>query len=106
VTDENASPPADVADEAANAGATPAPDEAADPLAPGVDVRTRLRSRISDTKNAATSHVQSVRDRFTGDEGKPTQGALAAGGGMLAIAVALFLAKCWLRASRRSKRRR
>ena len=74
-----------------------------DQLAAKLDVKTRIRNRVSETRDAATVQVRSVRDRLTGVDGKPTPAALSIGGGVVAAIAAVVLVKLWIRPSRRQR---
>jgi Protein of unknown function (DUF3618) len=79
-----------------------------DQLAAKLDVKTRIRNRITDARNDATRQLRIMRNRATDDEGRPTPTAMALGGGLVAT-VAAALAMTWWRrddASRRRGRRR
>lgn len=69
-------------------------------------VGSRLRHRVSDTGTAAVTTARSVRERMTGDEGRPKPAALGIAGGLLAVVAAVIVARLSLRPSRRSRRSR
>jgi hypothetical protein len=75
-----------------------------DQLAAKLDVKTRARNRVAETKNAAFSRVRSARDRVTGDDGKPTPAALSIGAGVAAAISAVVLARLWMRPGRSRRR--
>jgi Protein of unknown function (DUF3618) len=77
-----------------------------DQLAAKLDVKTRIRNRAVETKDAATYQVRSVRKNLTDDDGKPTPTALSIGGGVVAAIAAVVLIRLWRRPSRTSSRRR
>jgi len=78
-----------------------------DQLTAKLDVKTRIRNRVSQTKDAATVQVRSVRNHVTGVDGKPTPAVLSIGGGVVAAIAAVVLVRLWIRPSkRRSPRRR
>ena len=77
-----------------------------DQLAAKLDVKTRIRNRVSETRDVATIQVRLLRDRLTGVDGKPTPTALSLGGGIVAAVAAVVLVKLWIRPSRPSARRR
>ena len=77
-----------------------------DQLAAKLDVKTRIRNRVSETRDVATIQVRLLRDRLTGVDGKPTPTALSFGGGIVAAVAAVVLVKLWIRPSRPSARRR
>jgi hypothetical protein len=77
-----------------------------DQLAAKVDVKTRVRNRVSETADAAATQVRSLRDRATDADGKPTPAALSIGGGVVAGIVAVVVVGRWIRSSRRSRGRR
>lgn len=59
-----------------------------DQLAERLDVKTRVRDRVSDTKDAAAHQLHGLQDRATDDRGRPTPAALAVAG---AAAVVMLL---------------
>jgi hypothetical protein len=75
-----------------------------------LDVKTRVRDRVSETKERATSQVHSLRrqavDRTTDDDGKPTPAAMGVGGGLIAGIAAVVLVLLWRRSSHGGRRRR
>jgi hypothetical protein len=77
-----------------------------DQLAAKLDVKSRMRNRVTETKDAATYQVRSFRDRVTGDDGKPTPAALSIGGVVVAAIAVVVLVKLWFRSSRPGSRRR
>jgi Protein of unknown function (DUF3618) len=80
-----------------------------DQLAAKLDVKTRIRNRAVETKDAATYRVRLVRNHLTDDDGTPTPTALSIGGGIVAAIAAIaavVLIRLWRRPSRTSSRRR
>ena len=79
-----------------------------DQLTAKLDVKTRVRNRVSDTKETATGQLRRLRDQATDDGGKPTPTTMGVGGGVLAAAVAVLVVVLWRRNNtpRRIKRRR
>jgi hypothetical protein len=80
-----------------------------DQLTAKLDVKTRVRNRVAETKDTATSQLHNLQDRATDDDGKPTPATLGIGGGTLAAVVVVILIAVWRRNStpgRRPKRRR
>lgn len=79
-----------------------------DQLAAKLDVKARVRSRVSETKDAATTQLQTVRTHLVGVDGKPRPVALTVGGGVVAAIAAVVLVRLWTSPSnrRRSRRRR
>ena len=120
MTDDKTPSPAGTNDEATQAEDTPTATEAeaavgqtgdvpaasGDPRTGAQDVRSRIQSRVSATRGAAAGRARSVRERMTGDEGKPTPLALGVVGGVLAAAAAILARLSLRRPSKRSKRRR
>jgi hypothetical protein len=76
-----------------------------DQLAAKLDVKSRVRERAVEVKDAADSHVRSVRDRATGPDGRPTPTTWAVGGGVVAAAAAVVLVSLWLRPRHRRRGR-
>jgi hypothetical protein len=79
-----------------------------DQLTAKLDVKTRVRNRITDTKDDATTRLRTWQDQATDDDGKPTPATLGVGGGVLAAVVAVLVVVLWRRNNtpRRIKRRR
>lgn len=77
-----------------------------DQLAAKLDVKTRLRNRVTETRDAATVQLRSARNHLVGVDGKPRPAALSVGGGVVAAIAAVVLVRLWIRPSRRSRRRR
>jgi|1186.fasta_scaffold00412_7 hypothetical protein len=76
-----------------------------DQLTAKLDVKTRVRHRVTEAKDAATVQVQSARRRLVGSDGKPRPSVLGVGGGVLAAVAAVVLVKLWQRPARRRRRR-
>ena len=76
-----------------------------DQLAAKLDVKTRIRNRVSETRDLATVQVRSMRDRLTGIDGKPAPTALSVGGGIVAAIAAVVLVRLWTRPSSTRRRR-
>lgn len=62
-----------------------------DQLAAKLDVKTRARQRIATVKDRTARQLRRLRDRATDADGRPTSGAVGAGAGVLAVAVAAVL---------------
>lgn len=79
-----------------------------DQLTAKLDVKTRLRNRVADTKDNASTQLHNLQDRATDDDGRPTPATLGIGGGVLAAVVAVLLIALWRRdnTSGRPPRRR
>lgn len=78
-----------------------------DQLTAKLDVKTRVRETVSETKDRAASQVQHLRDQATDDDGKPTPAAMGVGAGIVAGVAAVVLVFMWRRSSdSRRKRRR
>ena len=77
-----------------------------DQLSAKLDVKTRIRNRAAEAKDAATVQVQSARQHLVDVDGKPRPTTLGVGGGVLAAIAAVVLVKLWLRPARRPSRRR
>jgi Protein of unknown function (DUF3618) len=79
-----------------------------DQLTAKLDVKTRVRNRVADTKDKATAQLRNMQDRATDDDGKPTTVTRGIGGGVLAALVAVLLLALWRRnrTSGRPTRRR
>ena len=77
-----------------------------DQLSAKLDVKTRIRNRAADAKDAATVQVQAARQHLVDVDGKPRPTTLGVGGGVLAAIAAVVLVKLWQRPARRPSRRR
>lgn len=76
-----------------------------DQLTSKLDVKTRVRNRMSDARDDAAHQLRSVRNLATDARGKPTPVATATSGALVTTVVAGFLA-VWRRLSGSSRRRR
>ena len=56
-------------------------------------MKTRVRNRVTEVKDAATVQVQSARQHLVGVDGKPRPAALGVGGGVLAAIAAVVLVR-------------
>ena len=77
-----------------------------DQLTAKLHVKTRVRNRMAQAKDAATMRVQVARQQLVDVDGKAKPTTLGVGGGLLAAAAAVVLVKLWLRPARRPLRRR
>jgi hypothetical protein len=79
-----------------------------DQLTAKLDVKTRVRNRVTDTKETASVRLRRLRDQATDADGKPTPTTISVGGGVLAATVAVLVVVLWRRNNtpRRIKRRR
>lgn len=81
-----------------------------DQLAAKLDVKTRVRNRVADTKDSAVVQVRhqarNLRDQATDEDGRPTPVALTTGGGLVAAVAAVVLVALWMRTSKRRGGRR
>ena len=82
--------------------------ETVDQLTAKLDVKTRVRTSIADTKDNAAVQLRRLQDQATDDEGKPTPATLGIGGSAIAAALAVLVIVLWRRNNtpRRPKRRR
>jgi uncharacterized protein with LGFP repeats len=76
-----------------------------DQLAAKLDVKSRVRARMSGAKAEATRQLRTLRDRATDAQGKPSTMTLGIGGGVVGAAAAVLAVALWRR-SRPSRRRR
>jgi uncharacterized protein involved in exopolysaccharide biosynthesis len=78
-----------------------------DQLSAKLDVKTRVRNRVAETKDSATARLRKLQDRATDDDGKPPTATLGIGGGVVAGAAAVLVVVLWRHnnTSRRRKRR-
>lgn len=70
-----------------------------DQLTAKLDMKTRVRNRVADTKDKATAQLRNLQDRATDDDGKPTPATRGIGGGVLAALAAVLLLALWRRNS-------
>ena len=77
-----------------------------DLLAAKLDMKTRIRNRVAETREAATAQAQTARTYLVGVDGKPRPAAMSVGGGILAALAAVVLVRMWMRPSRRHSRSR
>ena len=77
-----------------------------DQLAAKLDMKTRIRNRVAETREAATAQAQTARTYLVGVDGKPRPAAMSVGGGILAGLAALVLVRLWMRPSTRHSRGR
>jgi hypothetical protein len=77
-----------------------------DQLTAKLDVKTRIRKRATDARDAATVQVRSARQRLVDADGNPRPTPLGVGGGVLAAIAAVVLVKLWRRSARHPGRRR
>ncbi|HEY2880012.1 DUF3618 domain-containing protein [Nocardioides sp.] len=79
-----------------------------DRLAEKLDVKTRARNRMIQTRDEAAWRWRTLRNRATDAQGNPDPVTIGAGGGVLAALVAVLVVALWRRnqTSRRSRRRR
>ena len=75
-----------------------------DLLAAKLDMKTRIRNRVAETREAATAQAQTARTYLVGVDGKPTPAVMSVGGGMFAALAAVVLVRLWMRPSRRHNR--
>jgi hypothetical protein len=79
--------------------------ETVDQLAAKLDVKSRVRARMSGAKEDATRQLRALRDRATDAQGKPSTTTIGVGGGVIGVAAAVLAIALWRR-SRPSRRRR
>ena len=79
-----------------------------DQLTAKLDVKTRVRTKVTETKDTASARLRKLQGQATDDGGKPTPTTLGIGGGALAAAVAVLVVVLWRRNNtpRRITRRR
>jgi hypothetical protein len=79
-----------------------------DQLTAKLDVKTRVRNSVADTKENVTAQLCKLQDHATDDEGKPTTATVGIGVSALAAVVAVLVVALWRRTHtpRRPKRRR
>ncbi len=77
-----------------------------DLLAARLDVKARVRSRVSETTERATARIRSLRKRATTADGRPAPVTMAVGGGVVAGIAVLALVAIRRRSARRRRGRR
>ena len=75
-----------------------------DQLAAKLDLKTRIRNRVAETREAANAQAQTARTYLVGVDGKPRPAAMSVGGGIFAALAAVVLVRLWMRPSRRRSR--
>jgi Protein of unknown function (DUF3618) len=68
-----------------------------DELTAKLDVKTRVRTKVAETKDTANLQLHRLQDRATDDDGKPTPATLGIGGGAVAAAVSVLVVALWRR---------
>jgi uncharacterized protein DUF3618 len=109
VTNDNSTPdaPPDMAELQADIERTRADlADTVDQLAAKLDVKSRVRTSVGETKDRAVAELSRLQDRATDDRGKPTPATLGIGGGVLAAAVAVLVVALWRRHSSPGRRGR
>jgi hypothetical protein len=71
-----------------------------DELTARLDVKTRVRERVQQTKDQAAARVLAVRDQATDDDGRPTTTTLGVGGAVAAAVVVVVAWSIWRRRGR------
>ena len=80
--------------------------ENVDQLAAKLDIKSRVRERISGAMDDARSRLRFVRDHLTGDGGRPTPTVISSGSGVVAALAAVILVRLWTLPSRQKARGR
>jgi hypothetical protein len=80
--------------------------ETGDQLAAKLDIKSRVRERISTAMDNARSRLRLASDHLTGDGGKPTPTVISAGSGVVAALAAVILVRLWTLPSRPKARGR
>ena len=76
-----------------------------DQLAAKLDVKTRLRNRLTGAKGAAALRAQALRNRVVDADGRARPAALSVGAGVVAAVTAMLLVRLWVGRPRRRGRR-
>jgi hypothetical protein len=71
-----------------------------DELTARLDIKTRVKERVQQTKDQAAARVLAVRDQATDDDGRPTTTTLGVGGAVAATIVVVVALSIWRRRSR------
>ena len=72
-----------------------------DQLTAKLEVKTRIRNRAAEAKDAATMQVRAARQQLVDVAGKAKPTTLGVGGGVIAAIAAVVLVRLWQRPSRR-----
>jgi len=68
-----------------------------DQLTAKLDVKSRIRGRATEAKDAAAVQLHSARQQLVDGDGRPRPAALRVGGGVVAGVLAVILVKLWYR---------
>jgi hypothetical protein len=71
-----------------------------DELTARLDVKTRIKESVQQTRDQAAARVRAVRDQATDDDGRPTPATLGVGGAVAAAIVAVVGLSIWRRRRR------
>ncbi|MCW2776050.1 MAG: hypothetical protein JWN91_4376 [Nocardioides sp.] len=68
-----------------------------DELSARLDVKTRVKESVQQTKDQAVDRIRTVRDQATDEDGRPTPTTLGIGGAVAATVVVVLALTLWRR---------
>jgi hypothetical protein len=71
-----------------------------DELSARLDVKTRVKESVQQTKDQAVDRIRTVRDQATDEDGRPTPTTLGIGGAVAATVVVVLALTLWRRRRR------
>jgi hypothetical protein len=71
-----------------------------DELTARLDVKTRVKESVQQTKDQAVDRIRTVRDQATDEDGRPTPTTLGIGGAVAAMVVVVLVLTLWRRRRR------
>jgi hypothetical protein len=71
-----------------------------DELTARLDVKTRMKESVQQTRDQAVHRVRTVRDQATDEQGRPTPTTLGVGGGIAVAVVVVIALTLWRRQGR------
>jgi hypothetical protein len=71
-----------------------------DELTARLDVKTRVKESVQQTKDQAVDRIRTVRDQATDEDGRPTPTTLGIGGAVAATVVVIVALTLWRRRRR------
>jgi hypothetical protein len=71
-----------------------------DELTARLDMKSRVKASVQQTRDQAAARVRMVRDQATDDEGRPTPATLSVGGGVAAAVIVVVALGLWRRSRR------
>jgi hypothetical protein len=71
-----------------------------DELTARLDVKTRVKESVQQTKDQAVDRIRTLRDQATDEDGRPTPTTLGIGGAVAAMVVVVLVLTLWRRRRR------